>query len=89
MREIVIATKVHGRMHAGTNGAGLSRQAIFAEIDASLQRRGTDFMELYQTHRRDPTVPIEEAMEALHADAHARGRPPIRRGRVESRPCGP
>ncbi len=64
--EIVIATKVHGRMHKGANGAGLSRKVIFAEIDASLQRLGTDFVDLYQTHRWDPSVPIEETMEALH-----------------------
>jgi aryl-alcohol dehydrogenase-like predicted oxidoreductase len=64
--QIVIATKVHGRMHKGANGAGLSRKAIFAEIDASLKRLGTDFVDLYQIHRWDNTVPIEETMEALH-----------------------
>jgi 1-deoxyxylulose-5-phosphate synthase len=64
--EVVIATKVHGRMHAGPNGAGLSRRAILAEIDNSLRRLGTDFVDLYQIHRWDPTVPIAETLEALH-----------------------
>ena len=64
--EIVIATKVHGRMHKGPNGAGLSRKAIFAEIDASLKRLGTDYVDLYQTHRWDDSVPIEETLEALN-----------------------
>jgi 1-deoxyxylulose-5-phosphate synthase len=62
----VLATKVNGRMRPGPNGAGLSRKAIFAEIDSSLRRLGTDFVDLYQIHRADPTVPIEETMEALH-----------------------
>ncbi len=64
--EVVIATKVHGRMHKGPNGAGLSKKAIFAEIDASLKRLGTDHVDLYQIHRWDPTVPIEETLEALN-----------------------
>jgi aryl-alcohol dehydrogenase (NADP+) len=64
--EIVLATKVHGRMHRGPNGSGLSRKAIFAEIDASLTRLGTDYVDLYQIHRWDPKVPIEETVEALH-----------------------
>ncbi len=64
--EIVIATKVHGRMHPGRHGAGLSRKAIFAEIDASLMRLGTDHVDLYQIHRWDPLTPIEETLEALH-----------------------
>jgi aryl-alcohol dehydrogenase-like predicted oxidoreductase len=64
--EIVLATKVHGRMRPGPNGAGLSRQAILAEIDNSLRRLGTDYVDLYQIHRWDPTTPIEETMEALH-----------------------
>ena len=64
--EVVIATKVHGRMHKGPNGAGLSRKAIFAEIDASLKRLGTDFVDLYQIPRWDPLVPIEETLEALN-----------------------
>ena len=63
--EVVIATKVHGRMHEGPNGAGLSKKAIFAEIDASLKRLGTDHVDLYQTHRWDYGVPIEETLEAL------------------------
>jgi aryl-alcohol dehydrogenase-like predicted oxidoreductase len=64
--EIVIATKVHGRMRPGPNGAGLSRKAIMAEIDASLARLGTDYVDLYQIHRFDHDVEIEETMEALH-----------------------
>jgi len=64
--EVVIATKVHGRMRPDSNGAGLSRKAIMAEIDASLQRLGTDYVDLYQTHRWDADTPIEETLEALH-----------------------
>src|SRR3954447_21346013 len=64
--DVVIATKVHGRMRPGPNGAGLSRKAIMAEIDASLTRLGTDYVDLYQIHRWDPHTPIEETMEALH-----------------------
>jgi aryl-alcohol dehydrogenase (NADP+) len=64
--EIVLATKVHGRMRRGPNGAGLSRKAIMSEIDASLTRLGTDYVDLYQIHRWDPRTPIEETMEALH-----------------------
>jgi aryl-alcohol dehydrogenase-like predicted oxidoreductase len=64
--DVVIATKVHGPMRPGPNGAGLSRKAIFGELDNSLRRLGTDFIDLYQIHRWDPTVPIEETMEALH-----------------------
>jgi aryl-alcohol dehydrogenase-like predicted oxidoreductase len=64
--EIVLATKVHGRMRPGPNGAGLSRKAIMTAIDASLARLGTDYVDLYQIHRWDPTVPIAETMEALH-----------------------
>ena len=64
--EIVIATKVHGQMHKGPNGMGLSRKAIMSEIDASLRRLGTDYVDLYQIHRWDRRTPIEETMEALH-----------------------
>lgn len=64
--EVVIATKVHGRMRPGPNGAGLSRKAIMTEIDASLARLGTDYVDLYQIHRFDYDVPIEETLEALH-----------------------
>ena len=63
--EIVLATKVHGRMRPGPNGAGLSRKAILAEIDNSLRRLGTDYVDLYQIHRWDYDVPIEETLEAL------------------------
>ncbi|MEV0479565.1 aldo/keto reductase [Streptomyces sp. NPDC050508] len=64
--EIVLATKVHGRTHPGPNGAGLSRKAIMSEIDLSLARLGTDYVDLYQIHRADPHTPVEETMEALH-----------------------
>jgi 1-deoxyxylulose-5-phosphate synthase len=64
--EVVLATKVHGRMRPGPNGAGLSRKAILAELDASLRRLGTDYVDLYQIHRWDPATPIEETLEALH-----------------------
>ncbi len=64
--EVVIATKVHGRMHEGPNGAGLSRKAILSEIDASLARLGTDYVDLYIIHRWDYETPIEETMSALH-----------------------
>jgi aryl-alcohol dehydrogenase-like predicted oxidoreductase len=64
--EVVIATKVHGRMHKGPNGGGLSRKAIMSEIDHSLRRLGTDYVDLYQIHRWDNHTPIEETMEALH-----------------------
>lgn len=64
--EIVVATKVNGRMHAGPNGAGLSRKAIMAQVDASLRRLGLDHVDLYQIHRFDPHTPFEETMEALH-----------------------
>ncbi|HVB05555.1 MAG TPA: aldo/keto reductase [Acidimicrobiales bacterium] len=65
--EVVLATKVHGRMHEGPNGAGLSRKAILSEIDHSLRRLGTDYVDLYQIHRFDPTTPVEETLEALDA----------------------
>jgi aryl-alcohol dehydrogenase-like predicted oxidoreductase len=64
--DVVIATKVHGRMRPGPNGAGLSRKAILSEIDHSLERLGTDYVDLYQIHRWDYAVPIEETLEALH-----------------------
>jgi 1-deoxyxylulose-5-phosphate synthase len=64
--DVVLATKVNGRMRPGPNGAGLSRKSILQEIDASLARLGTDYVDLYQIHRFDPHVPVEETMEALH-----------------------
>ena len=64
--EVVLATKVHGRMRPGPNGGGLSRKAIMSEIDHSLRRLGTDYVDLYQIHRWDYDTPIEETLEALH-----------------------
>jgi len=64
--DVVLATKVFHRMRPGPNGMGLSRKAIMHEIDASLTRLGTDYVDLYQIHRWDPTTPVEETMEALH-----------------------
>ena len=64
--EVVIATKVHGTMRPGANGGGLSRRHILSAIDDSLRRLGTDYVDLYQIHRWDPQVPIEETMETLH-----------------------
>ncbi len=64
--DIVLATKVFNRMRPGPNGAGLSRKAIFDEIDNSLRRLGTDYVDLYQIHRFDHATPIEETLEALH-----------------------
>lgn len=63
--EVIIATKVHGEMRPGPNGSGLSRGAIMTQIDDSLRRLGTDYVDLYQIHRFDPKVPVEETMEAL------------------------
>lgn len=64
--EIVLATKVCQRMRPGPNGAGLSRKAILSELDASLKRLGTDYVDLYQIHRFDYGTPIEETLEALN-----------------------
>src|SRR5262245_19914940 len=64
--EYVLATKVHGRTMPGENGRGLSRKHVMASIDASLERLGHDYVDLYQIHRWDPMTPIEETMEALH-----------------------
>jgi 1-deoxyxylulose-5-phosphate synthase len=64
--EIVLATKVRGRMHDGPGGEGLSRKAILEQLDASLARLGTDYVDLYQIHRFDPHTPVEETMEVLH-----------------------
>src|SRR5207248_7568437 len=64
--DIVLATKVRGKMHDGPGGEGLSRKAILELVDASLTRLGTDYVDLYQIHRFDPDTPVEETMEALH-----------------------
>ncbi|MEJ9227814.1 aldo/keto reductase [Priestia aryabhattai] len=64
--EVVIATKVHQPMHKGPNGSGLSRKAIMSEVDKSLKRLETDYIDLYIIHRWDYNTPIEETMEALH-----------------------
>ncbi len=64
--ELVVATKVHGQTMPGENGRGLSRKHVMASIDASLERLGMDYVDLYQIHRWDDRTPIEETMEALH-----------------------
>ncbi|MGW6129749.1 aldo/keto reductase [Cellulomonas sp. NPDC055163] len=64
--DIVLATKVHGRMHDGPGGSGLSRTAVLEQLDASLRRLGTDYVDVYYLHRFDDEVPVEETMEVLH-----------------------
>jgi aryl-alcohol dehydrogenase-like predicted oxidoreductase len=63
--EIVLATKVSGKMHDGSGGSGLSRKAILEQADASLRRLGTDYIDVYYIHRFDPETPVEETMQAL------------------------
>ncbi len=64
--QIVLATKVFNRMRPGPNGAGLNRKTIFAQLDESLKRLGTDYIDLYQIHRWDEFTPIEETLDALN-----------------------
>lgn len=64
--DVVIATKLRHPMRSGPNGKGLSRKAVMTEIDHSLRRLGTDYVDLYQIHRNDPATPLEETLEALH-----------------------
>jgi 1-deoxyxylulose-5-phosphate synthase len=64
--DVVLATKVHGTMHDGPGGSGLSRKAILEQLDDSLRRLGTDYIDVYYIHRFDEAVPVEETMEALH-----------------------
>src|SRR3954453_7093365 len=63
--DIVLATKVSGKMHDGPGGSGLSRKAILEQVDASLRRLGTDYIDVYYIHRFDPETPVEETMQAL------------------------
>jgi aryl-alcohol dehydrogenase-like predicted oxidoreductase len=64
--DVVIATKLRHPMRPGPNGRGLSRKAIMTEVDHSLERLGTDYIDLYQVHRNDHATPLEETLEALH-----------------------
>ena len=64
--DVVLATKVFFKMHDGPGGSRLSRKAIMEQVDSSLRRLGTDYVDLYQIHRFDTTTPVEETMEALH-----------------------
>ncbi|WP_194922616.1 aldo/keto reductase [Catenulispora pinisilvae] len=64
--DVVLATKLWAPMHQGPGGSGLSRKAVMEQIDASLRRLDTDYVDLYQIHRFDPQTPVEETMEALH-----------------------
>ena len=64
--EVVLATKLSGKMHDGPGGQGLSRAAVMEQVDASLTRLGTDYIDIYMVHRFDEETPVEETMEALH-----------------------
>ena len=64
--DVVLATKLFSKMSDGPGGSGLSRRAVMEQVDASLTRLGTDYIDLYQIHRFDPETPVEETMQALH-----------------------
>jgi aryl-alcohol dehydrogenase-like predicted oxidoreductase len=64
--DIIVSTKVSGKMHDGPGGSGLSRKAILEQVDASLRRLGTDYIDIYFIHRFDPHTPVDETMEVLH-----------------------
>ncbi len=63
--DIVLCTKVSGKMHDGPGGSGLSRKAVLEQVDGSLRRLGTDYIDVYYIHRFDPETPVEETMAAL------------------------
>jgi Predicted oxidoreductases (related to aryl-alcohol dehydrogenases) len=77
--DVVIATKLRNPMRSGPNGKGLSRKAIMTEVDHSLKRLGTDYIDLYQIHRNDHSTPLEETLEALHVAGQGRQGPLPRR----------
>ncbi len=64
-KEIILATKLNGRMGPGHNDLGSSRHQVMAQVDASLKRLGTDYIDLYQIHSFDPVTPLEETLRAL------------------------
>ncbi len=85
--EVVIATKVHGKMREGPNGGGLSRKAILSEIDASLKRLGTDYVDLYQIHRWDYDTPTSAPQLCGPGNSRKRCIPPIATAGAASSRC--